>query len=44
MRKSGAVQCAPAQNPSNDMPIEEDLDPAALYEDEEGTKKAQKLV
>lgn len=41
IRKSGgggfvASQSEAAQNPSDDIQIDEDLDPASLYEDEEG--------
>lgn len=42
MRKSGGgasvapVQAEPVSNPSNDVDMDEDLDPAAMYEDEEG--------
>lgn len=42
MRKSGGgattvtLQNELAQNPNDDIPNDEDLDPAALYEDEEG--------
>lgn len=42
VRKSGGgasaapVQAEPAPNPSNDVDMDEDLDPAAMYEDEEG--------
>lgn len=43
MRKSGAgastpapVPAEPVSNPNNDVDMDEDLDPAAMYEDEEG--------
>lgn len=42
MRKSGvtatiaAIQSEPAQNSNEDIQMDEDLDPASMYEDEEG--------
>lgn len=44
MRKSGAtvaataIQSVPDQNPNDDMQMDEEIDPASMYEDEEGCK------
>lgn len=48
IRKSGSatvtLQNESTRSPTNEMPMEEDLDPASLYEDEEGNITNSKIT